>query len=103
MPKPIWGRYSRWASGETEISDTVRLGPSRTALRWKTNCRHGCVRISTWKSSLLRATVRSMDQPDGPASKFPKSGPNQPLNPASKPPQHSLNAASRIRMPHLNS
>ena len=31
----LWGRYSRWASGETEISDTVRLGPSRTALRWK--------------------------------------------------------------------
>ena len=78
----LWGRYSRWASGETEISDTVRLGPSRTALRWKIELPPRLRADFDMEVVVIASEVPSMDQPDGPASKFPKSGPNRPLNPA---------------------
>ncbi|MBH90461.1 MAG: hypothetical protein CMF71_09590 [Magnetovibrio sp.] len=31
----LWGRYSRYQTGKTNISDTVALGPSSQELRWK--------------------------------------------------------------------
>ena len=31
----LWGRYVRWPSGQSDISETIVHGPSRRELRWK--------------------------------------------------------------------
>jgi len=71
----LWGRYSRWASGEFEISDSVKLGPNRTALRWKIDLpRH--LRTDFEMEVVVLASDRPVDGSAGWASEnLPAIGP----------------------------